>query len=51
MVTFRKRVELEKARQRRRNMRDAIKTLGYIVCLIMWAMVLMGVADFCAGGW
>lgn len=51
MVTFRERCEKEKARQRRRNMRDLMTTFGYIVCLIAWAMVLMGVADFCAGGW
>lgn len=51
VISFRQRREAEVARQKRRNKKDLMRTLVYIICLIAWSAVLMGIADFCAGGW
>jgi hypothetical protein len=51
MASLRQRREAEVARQKRRNIKDLFQTLVFIACLILWAAVLMGIADFCAGGW
>jgi hypothetical protein len=50
-MTLTERRAVEVNRQKRRNKKDLLKTAGYIVMLIMWAICLMGMADFVAGGW
>ena len=51
VMSFRGRCEAEKKRRRRRNFRDLVKIIINIICLIAWAMCLVGFVDFAAGGW
>ena len=49
VVTFRERCE--KKRCRIQKIEHMVKTLLFIVMLILWAACLMGMTDFAAGGW
>ena len=49
VTDLRKRRELEVARQKRRNMRDMIQTLGVIFCLVLWAICMMGFVNAVVG--
>ena len=50
-MDLKQRRDEEVARQKKRNKKDLLRVAGYIIGLIMWAICLMGMADFIAGGW
>jgi hypothetical protein len=50
-MDLKQRREEEVTRQKKRNKKDLLRVAGYIVMLIVWAMVLVGFADIVAGGW
>lgn len=49
VMTFRERCE--KKRCRIQKIEHMVKTLLFIVVLIIWSVFLMGMTDFAAGGW